>query len=117
MTLADFDLEEWNNLGNVLLRHRAITSSQLKRLLDIQKKRRTQRLGELAVELAMCSREDVDRALQEQELHKLPPESESALQAKQILATAMASISQEADRLTAASKRRVLSFPISPLEN
>ncbi len=96
----DVNLNEWTNLGNVLMRRGSITQKQLERALKEQARRSGQRLGDLLVELKLCDREEIEAALDEQELHRMPSPSNEVLTAQETLRAAFAKVHHETKRLT-----------------
>ena len=115
--MAAFDLNEWSNLGNILVRQGAITDHQLERLLVEQGKRRTALLGELAIELQLCSPDNIKQALAEQETHRMPASTDKLQQAQTVLQRAFVAVSQQADRLDERRKTTgVIRIAISPEE-
>jgi len=113
-----FDLDEWSTIGNVLLRNRKITQKQIDAVLVEQRRRNgAQTFGDLAVELGFATRDDVNAALREQTLHRLPPVSAAALKAERLMATAFASFEREAERVCRKRKEitstNVVVLPIS----
>jgi hypothetical protein len=52
-------------LGEILLKHQLISSSQLEEIIRLQTTE-SKRLGELLVERGLLSRQEIERALQEQ---------------------------------------------------
>jgi hypothetical protein len=52
-------------LGEILLKHQLISSSQLEEIIRLQATE-SKRLGELLVERGLLSKQEVERALQEQ---------------------------------------------------
>ena len=114
-----FDFDSFTTLGKILVRRGVLTERQLARALEEQGRRRNSPLGDLLVELRLCDREEINEAIHEQDLARLPPETHKATHAAQeTLRVAFAKVEREADRLTA--RRRdsgVLVLPISPDES
>jgi len=112
----DFDLDEWSNLGNILVRQGTLTDDQLKRLLREQAKRQKTLLGELAVELRMADAEDIERALETQRINRVPAPTDTLQRAQETFSRAFAKLDHQAERLT--QKRKtvtgVLKIPFSP---
>lgn len=111
-----FDFDEWTNLGNILLRRGSLTQKQLERALEEQARRQGLRLGDLLVELKLCDRDEVEAAVDEQELHRMPPPSQEAQAAQVMLRSAFAKVQGEADRLSRRRSRSSVTLKISPEE-
>lgn len=114
--MASFSLEDWSNLGNVLVRRGVITKMQLQRAIYEQRKRRKTKLGELLVELRLCSPCDIEDALREQDSQRIPEPSVELHAAQELLANAFAKVTRQVDRVTERSRRGTLELAISPDE-
>lgn len=101
-----FDLDTWNNLGNVLLRRGSISEGQLKRLVAEKKRREDELIGQLAVELRFCTSDEIEDALAEQGLYKVPPPAPSLKAAQTSVQVALQKMEAATDGLT---KRRTTS--------
>jgi len=109
-----FDLEEWMNLGNLLVREGSLTSGQLSRALDEQERRKSSLLGDLLVELRLCTREEVESALRHKEVLSIPETPKEVRDAQFMLQEAFAKVSKEADRLTEKRSESNMRIKISP---
>jgi hypothetical protein len=95
-----FDLDTWNNLGNVLLRRGSIDSGQLKRLVATQKIRENRMIGQLAVDLHFCTEAEIEEALEEQGLYRVPPPDPAFKAAHDRIEMALQKVEEAADGLT-----------------
>ena len=106
----DFDLREYLNIGNILMRRGVVTDKQVNRAVHLQMKRGG-KLGELLVALGYCGAEDVERALEEQAAHRLPEaKSDAALER---LEAAVGTFEQSTKRLSTISMPRVEVMDVS----
>lgn len=104
--MSDFNLDEWNNLGNILVRRGSISRRQLKIILAEQTRRTNLKIGDVAVELGYVSRDVIDAALAEQACYRLPEESQTSKDATSILTKALASVRLEVDKMQATNRRK-----------
>jgi hypothetical protein len=94
------DYEDFTAIGEILVRRGMLTERQLQRALSEQKKRQKSSLGDLLVELKICDRQEVDSALEEQFMSRLPSSTFSATaEAKEMLAAAFAKVEREFGRM------------------
>jgi len=109
------DYEGFTAIGEILVRRGILTERQLSRALMEQKKRQKSSLGDLLVELKICDRQEVDGALQEQFMSRLPPSTFSATtEAREMLSAAFAKVEYEFGRLEKKhSGTKVLALKIS----
>jgi hypothetical protein len=82
------------------MRRGSLTQKQLERALEEQARRSGQRLGDLLVELKLCDREEIEAAVEEQELHRMPSPSNEVVTAQETLRAAFAKVHHETRRLT-----------------
>lgn len=114
--MAKFNLDEWSNVGNLLLRRGAITQLQLERALKEQSDRKAVKLGELLIELKICSPEDIEAALHEQRMHRLPVPSQETEAGTSRMRAAFARVERETNRLTERRRKSTIELEISPLK-
>jgi hypothetical protein len=99
----DFDLLDYMNLGNILVRRGSVKPKQVKKALERQK-RLGGRLGENLVALGYCSAEDVSFALKAQEQRELPEsKTDGALER---LEAAIESFEESGKKLSKLSARK-----------
>lgn len=56
----------WSHLGRILIKHGALTFTDVSYILEVQDREPGSRFGDLAVELGFCTREQVDKAVEQQ---------------------------------------------------
>jgi len=112
----DFDLDEWNNIGNILVRRGSLTKKELNSILVEQNRRSGEMFGELAIEMGLIDADILESALHEQKIHRIPQQSSNSIEARKILAIAFASVSKEVDRMSErrARKTGIVLFEMSP---
>ena len=116
---ADFDLDEWSNLGNILVRMGELTGRQLARAMTEQSRRhgvgKTCQLGKVVVDMGFCEAAAIDAALVEQKRHRAPVEKPAHAEALARVYAAFDSTSDAVKELQKES-RGVMHLKISPNE-
>jgi len=111
---SDFDLTDYFNLGNILVRRGVVTDRQVRKALKLQKKRGgATRLGECLVELGFCDADAVRAALKAQEEQSRGVPERKTAGALERLALAVDDLEGAAEDLRSLGKRGVLVLDVS----
>jgi hypothetical protein len=104
-------------LGEILIRNGHLTRAQLRRALGEQTRRHRSGLGDLLVELRLCSRSEVEEAMIEQASALPPGTREATKRATETLSAAFLMLRREVEELERkprSEERGVLRVAISP---
>ena len=104
-----FDFDEYTNIGNILLRRKSLTSRQLQRAVDHQG---GQKLGDVVVDLGLCTRAEVDAAMSEQRSARGINGSDAVERARATMRAAISRVGTQTKRL--AKHTTLIEIPISP---